>query len=68
MLDYADLIARLEKLPVSEVNRSIAQSNFIAAEASISPTTRILAWMSGRAGKWGRALRAMLLPTPSQSS
>ena len=58
MLDYADLIARLEKVPVSEVNRSIAQAEFIAAKANSHRISRALTWISGAVRKSGR-LRAV---------
>jgi hypothetical protein len=54
MLDYADLIARLEELPISEANRSIARAHYIAAEANADRIARACDWLSGVAGKWGR--------------
>ena len=54
MLDYADLIARLEKLPISQANRSIATAHYIAAEANVDRIARAFDWLSGVAGKWGR--------------
>jgi hypothetical protein len=51
MLDYADLVARLEELPISRANRSIAQADFEAAQTSIDGIARALAWISAVVGR-----------------
>jgi hypothetical protein len=52
-LNYSDLIARkLERLPISRANRSIARANFEAAEASIDGIARALAWMNSIVGRY----------------
>ena len=46
MLNHADSIDRkIEKLPISVVNRNLAQANNAAAEASIDRIVRALIWI-----------------------
>ena len=46
MLNHADSIDRkIEKLPISVVNRNLAQANNAAAEASIDRIARALTWI-----------------------
>ncbi len=52
MLDYADLAARLEKLPISRANRSIAQAEFEAAHATIDGIVGALAWIRAVVGRY----------------
>jgi len=52
MLDYSELIARLEQLP--KAHRSIARAELTAAEANVDRITRALAWLKDFGGMWGR--------------
>jgi hypothetical protein len=46
LLNHADSIDRkIEKLPISVVNRDIAQANFAAAEGSIDRIAHALTWI-----------------------
>ena len=46
MLNHADSIDRkIEKLPISVVNRNLAQANNAAAEASVDRIARALIWI-----------------------
>ena len=46
MLNDADSIDRkIEKLRISVANRTLAQANFAAAEASVNRIARVLTWM-----------------------
>lgn len=53
-MDYADLIARFEKLEISEANRSIARANFMAAETNVNRIARTFDWLNSVGGRWGR--------------
>jgi hypothetical protein len=54
MLDYAELIDRLERLPVDELTCSIARTEVVAAEANVGWTRGVLAFLDRVAGKWAR--------------
>ena len=51
MLDYYELIDRLERLPVSEVTRSLRRRRLVAAEANVDWTVHcvdaLLEWIEG---------------------
>jgi len=54
MLDYADLIARLEKrTPMSDYDCSIARADDQPAETSASRVERALVWISAMLGVEG---------------
>ena len=65
MLDYADLIARIEKLDISEANRSISRTHFIAAEANVNRLVRAVDWLNRVVGTWGRNRAATALKSNS---
>ena len=54
MLDYADLIARIEKLDIRDVNRSIARAHFIEAEANAYRLVGAFEWLNRVCGGWSR--------------
>ena len=54
MLDYADLIARIEKLEISDANRSTARAHFSAAGANANRLVRVFDWLKRVGGTWGR--------------
>lgn len=54
VLDYADLIIRIEKLDIRDVNRSIARAQFIAVEANANRLVRAFDWLNRVCGEWGR--------------
>lgn len=64
-MDYADLIARIEKLEISEANRSIARAHFIAAEVDANRFVRAFDWLNSIAGRWGRNRAATALKSNS---
>ena len=54
MLDYADLIARIEKLDIRDVNRSIARAHFIAVQANAHRLVGAFDWLNRVCGGWAR--------------
>jgi hypothetical protein len=45
MSSYADqMVQKIEALPISVANRSIAKANFIASEATVERFANTLAW------------------------
>jgi len=54
MLDYSELIAGLERLPVNQADRSMALAELVAAEANVDRITRVLGWLEDFAVRWGR--------------
>jgi hypothetical protein len=65
MLDYADLIARIEKLEISDANRFIARAHFSVAEANVNRLVRALDWRKRVGGTWGRNRAATALKSNS---
>ena len=45
-MDYAEFIARCDKLPVAGPNRSIARAEYELSEARLDGITRAFAWIS----------------------
>jgi hypothetical protein len=54
MLDYSELIDRLEKLPVHETGRFVARAEFVAANANVDRLTRAFAWLRNFGETCGR--------------
>ena len=65
MLDYADLIARIENLNISDTDRSMARAHFTAAEANVNRLVRAVDWLSTVGGTWGRNRAATALKSNS---
>jgi len=46
MFNSADSMARkIEMLPINDVNRNMAQANYLAAEATVARIVRAVAWL-----------------------
>ena len=54
MLDYAELIERLERLPVNEGSYSMAKAQLLVAQVNVDGITRALAWLKNFGEKCGR--------------
>jgi len=65
VLDYADLVAHIEKLDISEANRSLARAHFIAAEANVNRFVRAFDWLNRVGWTWVRNRAATALKSNS---
>ena len=61
MLDYSELIERLERLPVNEGSYSAVKAPMFVAQPTVHVTTRALTWLKEFSEKWGRQRAATAL-------
>jgi len=54
IMDYYELIDRLERLPVNEVTRAVAGRDVVATQPNGDRITHVLAYLEQLAGKWVR--------------